>query len=232
MAVWSHPIDVHYALKGIDGWPRLKLEVWGVDAFGRNELGAPRPPDCAPEPSRPARFQVRPRYRPCPSVTAVRVVLWPQSATVCACCPPRPGCTSCAAPPGGHAAPCGNRSRVRTQPPPRLAAATRPSPPRSLSLSLSRPSTRAPRSHPLAPPLAPLLAPAPRSFLPGRRAYTKAQGGDHATHRPLPAADRTLGRCAPHAGSAHQGLRTLRSQQLRRRRRPMSSGDAVTPCDH
>uniref|UniRef100_A0A7S0F771 B9 domain-containing protein 2 n=1 Tax=Phaeocystis antarctica TaxID=33657 RepID=A0A7S0F771_9EUKA len=38
MAVWSHPIDVHYTLKGIDGWPRLKLEVWGVDGFGRNEL--------------------------------------------------------------------------------------------------------------------------------------------------------------------------------------------------
>ena len=52
MAVWSHPIDVHYTLKGIDGWPRLKLEVWGVDGFGRNELGAPRPPACAPEPSR------------------------------------------------------------------------------------------------------------------------------------------------------------------------------------
>ena len=43
MAVWAHPIDVHYTLKGIEGWPRLKLEVWGVDSFGRNELGAPRP---------------------------------------------------------------------------------------------------------------------------------------------------------------------------------------------
>ena len=43
MAVWSHPIDVHYTLKGIDGWPRLKLEIWGVDGFGRNELGTPRP---------------------------------------------------------------------------------------------------------------------------------------------------------------------------------------------
>ena len=167
MAVWSHPIDVHYALKGIDGWPRLKLEVWGVDAFGRNELGAPRPPDCAPEPSRPARFQVRPRYRPCPSVTAVRVVLWPQSATVCACCPPRPGCTSCAAPPGGHAAPCGNRSRVRTQPPPRLAAATRPSPPRSLSLSLSL--SPAPRPAPLAP--TPLPHPLPHPSPPRLAAF-------------------------------------------------------------
>ena len=37
-AVWSHPLDVHYTLKGIDGWPRISLEVWGVDRFGRNEL--------------------------------------------------------------------------------------------------------------------------------------------------------------------------------------------------
>ena len=40
MTIWAHPIDVHYTLKGIDGWPRLQLEVWGVDGFGRNELGA------------------------------------------------------------------------------------------------------------------------------------------------------------------------------------------------
>lgn len=37
-AVWAHPVDVHYALRGIDGWPRLKLEVWGVDSFGRCEI--------------------------------------------------------------------------------------------------------------------------------------------------------------------------------------------------
>ena len=38
MALLSHPIDVHYALKGIDGWPRLRLEVYGVDSYGRVEL--------------------------------------------------------------------------------------------------------------------------------------------------------------------------------------------------
>lgn len=37
-SVWAHPIDVHYALKGIEGWPRLQLEVFGVDAYGRSEL--------------------------------------------------------------------------------------------------------------------------------------------------------------------------------------------------
>lgn len=38
MALLAHPIDVHYALKGIDGWPRFRLEVYGVDSYGRVEL--------------------------------------------------------------------------------------------------------------------------------------------------------------------------------------------------
>eukprot|EP00026_Physarum_polycephalum_P019312 Phypoly_transcript_21272.p1 GENE.Phypoly_transcript_21272~~Phypoly_transcript_21272.p1 ORF type:complete len:176 (+),score=17.78 Phypoly_transcript_21272:55-582(+) len=38
MAIWAHPIDVHYATKGIQGWPKLKLQVWHQDMFGRNEL--------------------------------------------------------------------------------------------------------------------------------------------------------------------------------------------------
>mmetsp|Transcript_6196 Transcript_6196/g.20320 ORF Transcript_6196/g.20320 Transcript_6196/m.20320 type:complete len:186 (+) Transcript_6196:33-590(+) len=42
-AVWGHPIDVHWTLKGIDGWPRLQVEVWGVDQFGRCELGEHSP---------------------------------------------------------------------------------------------------------------------------------------------------------------------------------------------
>ena len=38
MALLAHPIDVHFAVKGIDGWPRLRLEVYGVDSYGRVEL--------------------------------------------------------------------------------------------------------------------------------------------------------------------------------------------------
>jgi len=34
----THPIDVHYAVKGIDGWPRIRIEVYGVDQYGRIEL--------------------------------------------------------------------------------------------------------------------------------------------------------------------------------------------------
>ena len=38
MALLSHPLDVHYAVKGIDGWPRVRIEVYGVDSYGRIEL--------------------------------------------------------------------------------------------------------------------------------------------------------------------------------------------------
>ena len=38
MALLAHPVDVHYAVKGIDGWPRLRIEVYGVDVYGRVEL--------------------------------------------------------------------------------------------------------------------------------------------------------------------------------------------------
>jgi len=37
-AVWAHPLDVHYAIRGIDGWPRMLIEVYGVDIYGRTEL--------------------------------------------------------------------------------------------------------------------------------------------------------------------------------------------------
>ena len=37
-AFWSHPIDIHYAAKGLQGWPRLHLQVWHHDEYGRNEL--------------------------------------------------------------------------------------------------------------------------------------------------------------------------------------------------
>jgi len=38
MAIWAHPIDVHYSTKAIQGWPKLKMQVWHQDRFGRNEL--------------------------------------------------------------------------------------------------------------------------------------------------------------------------------------------------
>ena len=161
MAVWSHPIDVHYTLKGIDGWPRLKLEVWGVDGFGRNELGAPRPPASARS---PLDGPLPPRPSPAlGTASPCLCVLSPQSATVCACCPPHLACTSYGAPPGGHAARCGNRSRVRTTPRRHASFAAR--------VSLAPPSHH-PRTT-LAPPVA-------GSLLPGRHTPTTAPAHAHA----------------------------------------------------
>ncbi|XP_063242078.1 B9 domain-containing protein 2 [Bacillus rossius redtenbacheri] len=37
-AFWSHPIDVHFATKGIQGWPRIHFQVYHQDRFGRSEL--------------------------------------------------------------------------------------------------------------------------------------------------------------------------------------------------
>uniref|UniRef100_A0A3B3HXR8 B9 domain-containing protein 2 n=2 Tax=Oryzias latipes TaxID=8090 RepID=A0A3B3HXR8_ORYLA len=38
MAYWSHPIDLQFATKGLQGWPKLHLQVWHQDSFGRCQL--------------------------------------------------------------------------------------------------------------------------------------------------------------------------------------------------
>lgn len=38
MAVWGHPLDVHYMCRGLSGWPKLHVQVWSQDVHGRNEL--------------------------------------------------------------------------------------------------------------------------------------------------------------------------------------------------
>ena len=35
---WGHPIDLHLATKGLQGWPKLHLQVFYQDSFGRNQL--------------------------------------------------------------------------------------------------------------------------------------------------------------------------------------------------
>ncbi|KAM6989016.1 B9 domain-containing protein 2 [Passerculus sandwichensis] len=51
VAHWGHPLDMHLATKGLQGWPKLLLEVWHVDAWAG---GAWRGTACAPCPARPA----------------------------------------------------------------------------------------------------------------------------------------------------------------------------------
>jgi hypothetical protein len=38
MALWAHPIDVHYVCRGLLGWPKLHFQIWSQDVHGRNEL--------------------------------------------------------------------------------------------------------------------------------------------------------------------------------------------------
>ncbi|XP_013400038.1 B9 domain-containing protein 2 [Lingula anatina] len=35
---WCHPIDIHFATKGLQGWPKIHFQVWHQDSYGRNEL--------------------------------------------------------------------------------------------------------------------------------------------------------------------------------------------------
>ena len=152
MAVWSHPIDVHYTLKGIDGWPRLKLEVWGVDSFGRNELGASRPPAHRPEPSSLPASRCGPGAAVLPRRVCVRVLVAAVGYGVCML-PTSPGLHElrCAT-----WRPCGSmREQISSARPP--AAPSPAFPP----LALPHPP---PRPFPPAPtrPLAPTLVSTPR----------------------------------------------------------------------
>lgn len=36
--IWSFPIDCHFTFTSAQGWPRIALHVWEVDAYGRKDL--------------------------------------------------------------------------------------------------------------------------------------------------------------------------------------------------
>ncbi|XP_029637783.1 B9 domain-containing protein 2 isoform X1 [Octopus sinensis] len=36
-AYWSYPLDIHFTTKGLQGWPKIYLQVWCQDNFGRNQ---------------------------------------------------------------------------------------------------------------------------------------------------------------------------------------------------
>ena len=38
MHAWNHPIDVHFASASMLGWPRIILQVWKLDEYGRTIL--------------------------------------------------------------------------------------------------------------------------------------------------------------------------------------------------
>ncbi|KAA3679889.1 B9 domain-containing protein 2 [Paragonimus westermani] len=37
-AYFCHPIDLHFATKGLQGWPKIHLQVWHYDWVGQNNL--------------------------------------------------------------------------------------------------------------------------------------------------------------------------------------------------
>jgi len=38
MFVWNHPVDLHFTTANMKGWPRIILQVWNLDNYGRTNL--------------------------------------------------------------------------------------------------------------------------------------------------------------------------------------------------
>lgn len=38
LTYWSHPVDIHFATKGVQGWPKFYVQVYHYDQFGRSEI--------------------------------------------------------------------------------------------------------------------------------------------------------------------------------------------------
>ncbi len=36
--IWNHPIDLHFTAASVKGWPRILLQVWNLDSYGRSNL--------------------------------------------------------------------------------------------------------------------------------------------------------------------------------------------------
>ncbi|GLH11916.1 hypothetical protein R5R35_011715 [Gryllus longicercus] len=35
---WCHPVDIHFATRGVQGWPKIHFQVYHQDRFGRCEI--------------------------------------------------------------------------------------------------------------------------------------------------------------------------------------------------
>lgn len=36
--IWSFPLDIHLSTQAVQGWPKIALQVWSVDEYGRKDL--------------------------------------------------------------------------------------------------------------------------------------------------------------------------------------------------
>jgi B9 domain-containing protein 2 len=55
MAIFEHPIDLHYVCANISGWPKLYAEVWGVDVHGRHSI---KGYSCLTMPTHPGEYEL------------------------------------------------------------------------------------------------------------------------------------------------------------------------------
>jgi hypothetical protein len=53
--VWNHPIDVHFATASMQGWPRIIMQLWELDEYGRSILAGY---GFAHFPTNPGKFQL------------------------------------------------------------------------------------------------------------------------------------------------------------------------------
>ena len=35
---WNHPLDIHWATRGLQGWPQLHLQIFHLDSYSRTNL--------------------------------------------------------------------------------------------------------------------------------------------------------------------------------------------------
>lgn len=38
VSTWNHPLDVHYATRGLQGWPQIQLQIYHLDSYSRTNL--------------------------------------------------------------------------------------------------------------------------------------------------------------------------------------------------
>ncbi|XP_013133860.1 PREDICTED: B9 domain-containing protein 2 [Papilio polytes] len=68
---WSHPIDVHYATKGISGWPKINFQVSCLDSLGRSWIVGY---GCCSIPTAPGNYAVKvPCWSPAPTTITDRL---------------------------------------------------------------------------------------------------------------------------------------------------------------
>ncbi len=66
LSSWNHPLDVHFATRGLQGWPQIHLQIYQLDSYSRSNLIGYA---TTPLPTRPGiHFINVPAWRPLGSI--------------------------------------------------------------------------------------------------------------------------------------------------------------------